>query len=575
MKQSKFDLSKVKLAWEKLKVKIILNKKAVLAIALSMMAIVAISVGMYQNTKSGSGIEELVFDYISSQVGEGGLALITPDQIEQIAETVTITLEERVAGGEELTGDNIGDIKLLIRDELLRNNTYLTSADVDALLTDFDNFLKNDYMAHIDALKKRQNILEDELAGTNSSLQSKADQSDIWGLKDTDDGLKQEDKELSNRIDELGDQLNSFDGNADKITDEFGNLIDTTDKKFAEFTNHFNTLLDTRITELTTNLNSLMAEIEEKIQRNTDDIAKHDMSLEKVAEQIRECFQYVSSGKALLASTLTDKGVDTEADAKFEVINNSIMELYTKAFAAGVDSVSGVNADVLYEYHYHVDGNGDATNDTDSSKQYTTPGGCYTKPLYHQHQASCFGRCRVQGEYLRHEKNGKYHQWFYRCPVHGEYMHQALHEDDGVGSTCTANVQYCGGEDQIIGYVCGCGMVEEQILSATIMFDRLKANDSTDEAIKKIEAIPENDYKNNTEESRGGEGETALEREEETDSESGSEMESESEMEPETEIESESSESVGPSEETEAEIEKTEESTVEEIEKELAERETL
>ena len=51
---------------------------------------------------------------------------------------------------------------------------------------------------------------------------------------------------------------------------------------------------------------------------------------------VDSCFQSVSNGKALLASTLTGLGVSTSSDATFETINTNIQTLATNMYNAGI-----------------------------------------------------------------------------------------------------------------------------------------------------------------------------------------------------------------------------------------------
>ena len=49
--------------------------------------------------------------------------------------------------------------------------------------------------------------------------------------------------------------------------------------------------------------------------------------LEAVSADVEECFQSVSNGKALVASAITDKGVETAADATFQQMADNISSL--------------------------------------------------------------------------------------------------------------------------------------------------------------------------------------------------------------------------------------------------------
>ncbi len=54
-----------------------------------------------------------------------------------------------------------------------------------------------------------------------------------------------------------------------------------------------------------------------------------------VQEKFNQCFQSVSDGKALLASTITDLGVDTASDATYLTMSNNIKILATNKYDEG------------------------------------------------------------------------------------------------------------------------------------------------------------------------------------------------------------------------------------------------
>lgn len=60
-------------------------------------------------------------------------------------------------------------------------------------------------------------------------------------------------------------------------------------------------------------------------------------------EDVEECFQSVSNGKSLVASAITDKGVETAADATFETMANNIALI-----ESGGESNETDSADAFY-----------------------------------------------------------------------------------------------------------------------------------------------------------------------------------------------------------------------------------
>lgn len=80
------------------------------------------------------------------------------------------------------------------------------------------------------------------------------------------------------------------------------------------------------ITNLNDNLNVL---------KSTSDTHTSDITTLKT--DVASCFQSVSEGKALLASTLTDLGVETAKDATFDTINTNIKTLADNKYQTGYE----------------------------------------------------------------------------------------------------------------------------------------------------------------------------------------------------------------------------------------------
>ena len=76
---------------------------------------------------------------------------------------------------------------------------------------------------------------------------------------------------------------------------------------------------------------NLTVYLDSKKVENADDIPYNDTTvgaeLTKLNEGLESCFQSVSDGKALVASAITDQGIDTDATATFEVMANNIRSI--------------------------------------------------------------------------------------------------------------------------------------------------------------------------------------------------------------------------------------------------------
>lgn len=125
---------------------------------------------------------------------------------------------------------------------------------------------------------------------------------------------------------------------------------------------------------------------------------------------------------------------------------------YRKGYMDGYQQVmNGVS--IEYQYHVHSGNSADGT-------------GCYTKPEYHKHSDSCY----IEGG---HNDS---------CPFHIEFHDYDcgnVHDWDGDGHGCDGYQIYdcgghreliCGSENAVTGYSVNCGMTEETILCAVIVF---------------------------------------------------------------------------------------------------------
>ena len=161
--------------------------------------------------------------------------------------------------------------------------------------------------------------------------------------------------------------------------------------------------------------------------------------------QLESTQTFMADGKTLVANTITNEGVTTNTNSTFQIMCDNIQALssqkYNNGYADGL--ASATNASITYEKHFH----------TGSS---ITGGGCYSNPIYHQHQSSCYRystKCNACGRDLNGKRYGS-------C----QYCWTQL----GVSDTATL---ICGKNNSTItNYSTLCGYIDGQILSATINY---------------------------------------------------------------------------------------------------------
>lgn len=128
--------------------------------------------------------------------------------------------------------------------------------------------------------------------------------------------------------------------------------------------------------ELNTNISSQYQNISSTIINNTDSQQEFlDNLVKYINQKLQEVFQFVSNGKKKLASALLTKGVPIREDATFAEIYQAILDIPQK-LVIGVQQIPGT---ISYDYHYHVDGNGNQIHSNTSPE----PGGCYMQ-IKHQ-----------------------------------------------------------------------------------------------------------------------------------------------------------------------------------------------
>lgn len=250
------------------------------------------------------------------------------------------------------------------------------------------------------------------------------------------------------------------------------------------------------ITNLSENLNqqfvSLNNTVNNTVNTGVDDIKEYIGNVsDGLNKRLDQVFQSVSDGKKLLASTLLTKGVKIDEDATFLEISEAILSIPTTI------TVQGMEGTVVYDKHYHVDG-----NNTEVNEKYIAidrKGGCYDKPYYHVHDSSCY----TQHTYLQFETNAgcirHEHAWDengveiyrYTCPrCHNSYnskdgyhyefadtYQEAMSrgaEKDTIKTKVSSKL-ICGKDGNTLeGYSCSCGYLNGQILAAHIDYSMNK-----------------------------------------------------------------------------------------------------
>lgn len=270
-----------------------------------------------------------------------------------------------------------------------------------------------------------------------------------------------------------------------------GKIVDTAEALSTSLNTNVQTLNQTILDSFNT-VNSTIASNYKEYTENNTIINNKISSLE---DQVEECFQSVSSGKAKVASAITDKGVTTDSDATFQVMHDNILTLamqqYNTGYADGLAAIN--NAKVTYTRHYHTGssttGGGCYTvhNIHHHTGDATNGGGCYGSPIYREDPV--YAACPNNGwhkaadndwEWGSKDANGD-RKYVGICNVCG-YRYSSYHSfgsfpahtsavPTSYNKVLTGYSLTCGySEGQDLGWSVGCGYTDGQILSATIKY---------------------------------------------------------------------------------------------------------
>lgn len=96
--------------------------------------------------------------------------------------------------------------------------------------------------------------------------------------------------------------------------------------------------LEKDVIEIKDNMQSGMTEVKNSLDILKGSVDTNTSEIDTLKTDVESCFQYVSDGKALLASTITDLGVETAADATFQTIDSNIKQLMNDKYSEGYEA---------------------------------------------------------------------------------------------------------------------------------------------------------------------------------------------------------------------------------------------
>jgi len=168
-------------------------------------------------------------------------------------------------------------------------------------------------------------------------------------------------KELSSKEDsnskELASKLKTMESSLSKIENENMSQIKDTltdmEDKYTELINDLEALMNADFDELDQTINNKFDSLSLSFTQGNDSTKEE---LDKINESIQLVFQFVSDGKELIASAITDKGITQNKDAIFSVLANGISIIGTDV--ANVESEKMLEGTRVYDglNNTYVDG---------------------------------------------------------------------------------------------------------------------------------------------------------------------------------------------------------------------------
>lgn len=422
-------------------------------------------------------------DWLSQLINEAGDTFITKQECIDISDAVFAALKEELLKKiEEATGEDrekllamlkelradgenqIVDLKALIEKIQKENIEGISVIREDiktqgTLLGELKKSLKNMNLGMSDVEKRHTEDMENVNVKIGElSFKDEMHSKEIENLHKTAGELSAGAGEIALQIAKQAEDIKKVSGRAEEIFGGMQGNMGKIDKHIAEAQERH-------------------AKTEQKLQELT---AQNDLLKEKT----EACFQSVSNGKALVASTITDLGVPTASDAAFAQISDHIKELYAGAFAAGAGSALE-NAKIEYVRHTHT---GDAKKG----------GGCYGAEKRHTHNSGCNKVISHNITITIKSAVGAGPEWEGRCNTHGGCgnMGEFSYSDDWTATDGTNGVTswtenhwfcpYCDREThrqytetvkickyeqhQLLGYETNCGYTDGEILQAVITY---------------------------------------------------------------------------------------------------------
>ena len=350
--------------------------------------------------------------------------------------------------------------------ELMEENNKDRQEDIEAAFASVSESLeliRTEYTdAHmeiqslIQKVQETQNANHEETLSVLTVMENNMEETSLENLNQLTNSLQMMEENFSASISNMkGEMEQSFSTLNTGIENSFSQTNDNITNQFRE--------LNTSISNQYQNISSTIINNNDSQQESLDNLMGY------LSQKLQEVFQFVSNGKKKLASALLTKGIPVREDATFDEIYQAILDIQ-QTLVIGVQQIPGT---ISYDYHFHVDGNGDQIHSNTSPY----PGGCYLQTKHQDYEV--VGSHEEERIGMRQDKgecgcgNSGYDYGYAPCPICGHNHWGSscrVMVEKQVPYTYTVTVKDYGWVTKNY-YDLNCIFSDGQILGAHIVYD--------------------------------------------------------------------------------------------------------
>lgn len=269
-----------------------------------------------------------------------------------------------------------GETKTLI--VKLQNSEDENHKETLNVLNAMESNMNENSLQNLNKITESLQFIQDRFDTSMNSIKNEMSQNFDFLNTELSNGLSSFNGSITQKIDNLDlSMTEKYDAISNMILSGNGDLQEYIREQFG--------LSNTEIKEYTQNvINTSDEEMRNHIQ-NTVDTSDFNMqeyiqnAVNGINENLEQVFMYVSSGKKELASALTDKGIDTDANAKFQLMATNVRKIGERSDVTAGALLEGFTA---YVGNGYITGNmknqGSVSASLNCGQSYNIPAGYHS-----------------------------------------------------------------------------------------------------------------------------------------------------------------------------------------------------